>query len=98
MNPGASTATAPGGVHAHPSIEVTRGRRPVYITASKLAVDISRIFEMTISVRTLAKWRSAGRGPAFLKIGGRVRYAVRDVERWVDAQRRNGAAAAAANE
>lgn len=32
-----------------------------------------------ISPRSLEKWRTAGLGPDFLKIGGRVRYREEDV-------------------
>lgn len=35
-----------------------------------------------ISPRSLANWRYAGRGPRFLKIGGRVLYDLEEVERW----------------
>lgn len=33
-----------------------------------------------IPVRTLAAWRYQGKGPAYLKIGGAVRYRLEDVE------------------
>jgi hypothetical protein len=33
-----------------------------------------------ISPRTLERWRWAGEGPSFVKIGGRVRYRPEDVE------------------
>jgi hypothetical protein len=33
-----------------------------------------------ISPRTLEQWRWQGRGPRYLKIGGRVRYQLPDVE------------------
>lgn len=33
-----------------------------------------------ISPRTLEQWRWQGRGPRFLKIGGRVVYRLRDIE------------------
>jgi predicted DNA-binding transcriptional regulator AlpA len=36
-----------------------------------------------ISEKTLANWRSQGRGPAYHKLGGKVRYAVADIEDWV---------------
>lgn len=39
-----------------------------------------------LSHRTLANWRSAGQGPRFRKIGGRVRYALDDLERWMSAR------------
>ena len=36
----------------------------------------------TITIRTLANWRSSGEGPAYTKIGGRVLYAVVGVTAW----------------
>lgn len=33
-----------------------------------------------IPVRTLAAWRYQGKGPAYLKLGGAVRYRLEDVE------------------
>lgn len=41
-----------------------------------------------ISVRTLANWRSAGAGPDFVKVGGRVVYERTAVERWEAARKR----------
>jgi hypothetical protein len=35
--------------------------------------------------RTLEDWRLRGRGPAYVRVGQKVRYRVRDVERWLDA-------------
>ena len=35
-----------------------------------------------ISPRTLEQWRWQGRGPRFLKLGGRVIYRLSDVERF----------------
>lgn len=39
-----------------------------------------------LSPRTLEAWRSEGRGPAFLKIGGRVHYRLEDIEVWESEQ------------
>lgn len=33
-----------------------------------------------VPVTTLAAWRYAGKGPAYLKLGGAVRYRLEDVE------------------
>jgi hypothetical protein len=41
-----------------------------------------------LSPRTLERWRSAGRGPAFLKLGGRIVYRLDDVEAFERAQLR----------
>jgi predicted DNA-binding transcriptional regulator AlpA len=39
------------------------------------------------SVNTLAHWRSAGKGPAFLKLSHRIAYAASDVEEWLRSRR-----------
>jgi len=39
-----------------------------------------------ISPRTLERWRVEGRGPAYLKIGGRVVYRLEDIEAYEAAQ------------
>jgi excisionase family DNA binding protein len=40
-----------------------------------------------LSTQTLAKWRSEGRGPTYIKVGDRVRYSETDVQAWLDSQR-----------
>jgi hypothetical protein len=40
-----------------------------------------------LSQQTLAQWRSADTGPAYLKVGGQVRYRRADLDRWLDQQR-----------
>ena len=40
-----------------------------------------------ISPRTLERWRWAGEGPAFVKIGGRVVYRLDDVEAYENGRR-----------
>lgn len=35
------------------------------------------------SVKTLANWRSQAIGPKYVKPGGRVRYRLSDVEKWL---------------
>lgn len=40
------------------------------------------------SVRTMQQWRLRGTGPPFRKLSRMVRYSVRDIEIWVDSQRR----------
>lgn len=37
----------------------------------------------------LANARSAGRGPAYVKVGGSVRYRVQDLDAWLEAHRVN---------
>ncbi len=47
---------------------------PPYLTQVELAV------RWRISPRTLERWRWAGEGPRFIKIGGLVRYRLEDIE------------------
>ena len=40
-----------------------------------------------VSPRTLASWRSSGRGPGFVRVGGRlVRYRLLDLSAYLDTQ------------
>jgi hypothetical protein len=43
---------------------------------------------LNMKVPTLRRWRWAGKGPAFLKIGGAVRYDPAELDRFVAAARR----------
>jgi hypothetical protein len=43
-----------------------------------------------LSPRTLEKWRTRGLGPAYVKIGGRVRYLLEDVLAYEAEHRRGG--------
>ncbi len=52
-------------------------------------VDTREAAQMVgLSPRTMEYYRTTGQGPAFSKLGGRVRYAVSEIERWVRARRR----------
>lgn len=42
-----------------------------------------------IKVGTIQNWRWSGRGPKFIKCGGRVRYRLSDLAEWLDAQTRS---------
>lgn len=39
-----------------------------------------------LHVRTLQRWRTAGSGPAYLRLGRRIAYRLSDVERFEAAQ------------
>ena len=41
-----------------------------------------------LSQHTLNQMRSGGRGPRFLKLGGSIRYDVKDLDAWIDKSRR----------
>lgn len=46
------------------------------------ADDLVNRWAGKVARQTLANWRHLGRGPAFVKIGGRVLYPVDRVEAW----------------
>lgn len=56
------------------------GTQSPFLTPTQVATVLG------LSTATLANWRSLGRGPAYIKLGARVRYRAEDIERWVDAQ------------
>ncbi len=58
-------------------------KRRVLLTATTLAERIH------IDEKTLANWRSAGRGPPYFKIGMRVLYDETDVAQWIETRRVN---------
>jgi predicted site-specific integrase-resolvase len=35
-----------------------------------------------VSSRTLANWRTQGKGPRYVRVGGRIIYAIEEVEAW----------------
>ena len=41
-----------------------------------------------LSPRTLDRYRVSGEGPAFYKLGTRVRYRLADLEAWAESRRR----------
>lgn len=49
-----------------------------------------------LSHRTLERWRYAGQGPAFLKLGGRVLYRREEVEAFEESQLQRAKAVSAA--
>jgi predicted DNA-binding transcriptional regulator AlpA len=44
--------------------------------------------QLNLAVATLRRWRWAGRGPRFIKLGAAVRYDLADVDAFVEASRR----------
>lgn len=55
----------------------------VYLTPSELA----QRYKNAITPKTLANWRSAGTGPPFTKVGGKILYALSDVMTWEETRR-----------
>ena len=44
---------------------------------------------LRLKPKTLARWRWAGTGPRFLKVGGAVRYELTALEKFIDQSRRS---------
>jgi hypothetical protein len=44
--------------------------------------QVSERYSNNITERTLANWRSAGNGPEFTKIGGKILYPLDRLEAW----------------
>ena len=59
---------------------MTAGLEPLLSSA-----DVAGL--LGVSERTLEFWRYAGKGPAYVKVGKRVRYRLADVEAYLEANR-----------
>jgi len=57
--------------------------RPHYVTTPDAAVHLG------LSPRTLEKHRCSGTGPIYRKLGGRVVYAIDDLDAWAEIGRRH---------
>jgi excisionase family DNA binding protein len=44
--------------------------------------------ELQVSVRTLERWRREGTGPSWVRVGRSPRYRRQDIDRWLEATRR----------
>ena len=42
--------------------------------------------QLRVTQETLANWRAKQAGPRFLRVGGQIRYRLRDVDAWLNAQ------------
>lgn len=60
------------------SLTTTKSPDKEFFTPFELAVR----YKGQITTRTLANWRSAGIGPPFTKVGGRILYPVNDILEW----------------
>jgi hypothetical protein len=51
--------------------------------------ELVQYLKGTVTKKTLANWRWKRKGPPFTRSGRSVLYAPDDVERWLEARRRN---------
>ncbi len=55
---------------------------PIYTPLDAAAVIGGR--DNPISLKTLSRWRSAGIGPDYIKVGGKIRYTTEAIERFLE--------------
>jgi predicted DNA-binding transcriptional regulator AlpA len=65
---------------------VCRNQQLTYLTPIQVSVKLG------ITKNTLVRWRKDGRGPRFVKLGGRIAYPSRELESWLQSRRRVQAA------
>ena len=73
---------------------------PTQVQFSRKAFDLKRLADeheaadyLHLKVATLRRWRWAGRGPVFVRVGGRVRYDLADLDVFIAAGRRSSTTA-----
>lgn len=54
------------------------------MTDTQLLTESEAAEFLRLKPKTLARWRWAGIGPIYRKIGGAIRYAVTDLEKYVE--------------
>ena len=55
------------------------------IESPQLLTQLQAAEILQVELGTLENWRSAGRGPSFVKVGRLVRYRAEDLEAWINA-------------
>ena len=65
-------------MEASQATTTTKSHDKEFYTPAELAAR----YKQQIATRTLANWRSAGIGPPFTKVGGRILYPVSDILEW----------------
>ena len=82
-HPRAATTANPGFGDARP----LEGTTPARHDGKALLSTAEAAASLALSARTLKRYRAEGRGPPFLRLGGRVRYTRADLLEWALAHR-----------
>lgn len=61
-------------------------RDPLFATLPVLLTSGQVSLYLDVPTTTLSNWRYQGRGPAFVRLGGHVRYRASDVTDWINEQ------------
>jgi hypothetical protein len=56
------------------------------IAHDRLLTEAQAADFLSLSIRTLQCWRVRGGGPSFVRCGRAIRYRLRDLLSWIDAQ------------
>lgn len=56
---------------------------------NSLLTDVQAAERLGLAVKTLRNWRVSGRGPRFIRLGRAVRYAVADLDAFIESGRRS---------
>ena len=67
-------------------------------TSQPLVDEIAAAQLLGLSVKTLRRWRWAGKGPRFVKLGSAVRYHPADLDEFIAAGRRSSTSDAGAED
>jgi len=69
--------------------EQVNGKGDNNVNGYKPAKETEAAERLGCTVSTLRKWRSQGKGPAYVKVGRLVRYAEGDLQAYVDGNRKH---------
>ena len=58
---------------------------PVEVFPDGRMTTVNAARYLGLAPKTLSIWRSEGKGPRFMRYGGRVFYTLEEMERWIDA-------------
>ena len=73
----------------HDQTAVDEGlKRPSGFSISALVNEVEAAEFLRLKVATLRRWRWAGKGPSFVKVGAAVRYDPQDLSSFIEAGRR----------
>ncbi len=64
----------------------------LHVSHDQLMTETEAARLLGLKVATLRRWRWAGKGPRFLKLGGAVRYDPADLEAFIEQSRRRSTA------
>ena len=86
QDPGKEEGHAPAQDRSAPAARTPKKKKMTEETDYLNTLQAARI--VGLSTKTLARYRVKGKGPVFLRLGGRVRYLREDLDAWARSRRR----------